>query len=95
MYGRHWLDMWVGIPMDAIKAEWSRQLTYVPIEAVRLAIEHVEKSNKFPPTLPEFRGLCEQFKPRRTPTLAITDKRRGEIPKAFRDVMAKIRSCDK
>lgn len=92
MYGKHWLDLWAGIPMDAVKSEWSRQLDYMPMEAIRRAVEHVEKECKFPPTLPEFRGLCEQFKPRKTPVLAIVDKRRGEIPQGFKDVIAKLRA---
>ena len=91
MYGKQWLEMWSGIPMDVIKAEWSRQLEYMPMEAIRLAVEHIERNNKFPPTLPELRALCEQFKPRKTPLMAIPDKRRGEIPQAFKDVLAKMR----
>lgn len=92
MYGRHWLELWSGIPMDAIKAEWSRQLDHMPMTAIRLAVEHIEKNSKFPPTLPEFRGLCEQFKPREAPRLALADKRRGEIPDTFKAVLAKLRA---
>lgn len=92
MYGRHWLELWAGTPMDAVKAEWSAQLQYMPLEAVRKAVEYVESNCKFPPTLPEFRGLCEQFKPRETPRLQIVDKRRGPIPESFKDVLAKLRT---
>ena len=40
MYGAKWLDLWSAIPMDAVKAEWSRALTGHDVEAVRLALEH-------------------------------------------------------
>jgi hypothetical protein len=92
MYGKHWLDLWAHIPMDAVKAEWMAQLERMPLPALRLAIQHVEVHNKFPPTLPEFRGLCEQFKPRETPRLSLTDKRRGEMPQEFKAVLAKLRA---
>jgi hypothetical protein len=92
MYGKHWLDLWAGIPMDAIKAEWSMQLERMPMRAIQLTVQHIEVNNKFPPTLPEFRSLCEQFKPRETPRLALADNRRAPMPQAFKDVLAKLRA---
>lgn len=62
MYGKLWADMWVGAPMDAVKAEWARTLTGVEPEAMRLALDAILKAGKpFPPTLPEFTSLCRQF----------------------------------
>jgi hypothetical protein len=83
MYGKHWLDLWAGIPM---------QLERMPMRAIQLAVQHIEVNNKFPPTLPEFRSLCEQFKPRETPRLALADNRRAPMPQAFKDVLAKLRA---
>ncbi len=34
MYGAKWLDLWTGIPLDAVKADWGRRLIGVPAEAV-------------------------------------------------------------
>lgn len=85
MYGAKWLDLWTGIPMEAVKAEWSRALTGVEPEAVRLAFEHiVTEGNPFPPTMPEFVGLVRRF--RRVGVhrlLAIGDNRRDPPPGGF------------
>ena len=94
MYGKHWLDLWAHIPMDAVKAEWAQQLEHIPVPAMRLALNHLEVHNKFPPTLPEFRGLCEQFRPPGKPRLAIADKRRGPMPDSIKQVLAKLRKGD-
>lgn len=62
MYGRSWADMWVGAPVDAVKAEWARSLSGFEMETIRLALEALKSEGKaFPPNLPEFVSLCRQF----------------------------------
>jgi hypothetical protein len=62
MYGRGWLDMWAGMPMDAVKADWAGALHGFEPETIRLAIEHLKTEGKpFPPAQPEFISLCRQF----------------------------------
>lgn len=62
-YGKHWLDMWEGLPIDAVKAEWARALTGVSPAQIKLALESLnEKGQTFPPTLPEFVALTRQFR---------------------------------
>jgi hypothetical protein len=81
MYGKHWLDLWVGVPMEAVKAEWSRALTGVSVEQVRLALDSMlDKGNAFPPTMPEFVSLCRAFRRTEAPHLSLADKRRGDGP---------------
>lgn len=76
-YGKHWLDLWADIPVAAVKAEWAYRLQSMPMDALRLAVEHLLKHSKFPPTLPEFYTLCDQFKPREAPRLHLTESREG------------------
>lgn len=62
IYGRAWADMWVGAPMDEVKAEWARSLDGFEVETVRLALESLKTEGvKFPPNLAEFVHLCRQF----------------------------------
>lgn len=89
-YGRHWLDLWIGIPMDAVKAEWRCELARFQRAQVDQALANL---GKFPPTLPEFVGLCAQFKPPRTPAaLQIVGPREPVKPGTFqrlRDVIGR------
>ncbi|MEO8752331.1 MAG: hypothetical protein ABI624_06615 [Casimicrobiaceae bacterium] len=94
MYGRGWLDMWVGIPMDAIKADWAASLTGVEPEAMRLAIETLMTEGKpFPPTQPQFVSLCRQFRRRGAHQLSLVDKRPIQGPaggfESLRAILAK------
>ena len=89
MYGAKWLDLWAGCPMDAVKAEWARSLTGHDVEAVRLALEHlITAGNPFPPTMPEFVSLVQQFKRRGPHAIAITDNRRDPPPAGFASLRA-------
>lgn len=56
-YGRHWLDMWAGIDMGAVKAEWASELSRFSGVALKHGLEEC-KRRKFPPTLPEFIDYC-------------------------------------
>ena len=94
MYGAKWLDLWSAIPMDAVKAEWSRALTGHDVEAVRLALEHLTAhGNPFPPTLPEFVSLVQQFRRRGPHMLAITDNRRDPPPGGFQSLRELLRKA--
>ena len=80
-YGRHWVDMWVGMPLDAVKAEWGATLAPVRGYQVEAALA---ACGKFPPTLPEFKALCDQFRKVGPPTLALADNRRDPMPEKVR-----------
>lgn len=76
MYGKHWLDMWAGMPLDAVKSDWAAALYGFDGETIRLAIEHLKTEGKtFPPTQPEFVSLCRQFVRRGPHRLSLTAPR--------------------
>jgi len=95
MYGKAWLDLWAGMPIDAVKAEWSRTLTGIDPEAMRLALDSLLTSGKpFPPTLPEFTSLCRQFVRKGSHRLALADKRAYDPPgtiQSLRDIINKAK----
>jgi hypothetical protein len=68
MYGRHWLELWNGVPMDAVMATWAEDLAGCTADQLRRALDHCRGGQKFPPTCPEFLELCRQF--RATPDVA-------------------------
>jgi hypothetical protein len=62
MYGKHWADLWQGIPMEQIKAVWAEDLAGCSAEQIRHALDHCKTHLKFPPTCPEFVSLCREFR---------------------------------
>ena len=62
-YGKHWLDMWIDIPMDSVKAEWQAKLSGMPSKTVFRAVDYCADNVKFPPSLPEFMQLCKANTP--------------------------------
>jgi len=67
LYGKHWIDMWADIPMDAVKEEWQGGLYGFSLKDIGDAITYCADHNKFPPTLPEFRDLCRDMKRKHQP----------------------------
>lgn len=75
IYGTAWADKWRGVPLGQVKAEWSAGLHSFDTEALRMALAAlVKQANPFPPSLPEFRGICAQFVRRGPHRLALVDK---------------------
>lgn len=92
MYGRAWLDMWADAPIPLVKAQWSESLCRFSQGTIQMALAALEKAGRpFPPTLPEIVSLCDQFRPKHPPVLALTYRQKGEIPQHIRDVFAKIK----
>lgn len=63
MYGADWSAKWAGIPLEKVKASWAEDLAFASGEQVRKALAHCRTNNKFPPSCPEFAGLCKAFAP--------------------------------
>ena len=62
MYGKHWVDLWLDIDVEAVKASWTAALHGLDGECIRLALNALRTEGKpFPPTQPEFVSLCRQF----------------------------------
>ena len=55
-YGSKWLNLWAGVPEEAIKADWSEQLAAVTPAGVRFALDNLP--DEYPPTVGAFRALC-------------------------------------
>ncbi len=89
LYGKHWADMWAGIPIDQVKAAWAHELARFSNEQLGAGLKAV---GKFPPTLPEFVALC---KPQSVPPahrFLLPDRSpREPIPQHIRDVLRKVR----
>jgi hypothetical protein len=86
MYGKHWLELWSGIPMEAVKAGWAEDLAGTSGEQLRRALDHCKANSKFPPTCPEFLQICRQF--RDTPAHALyLPAPRGELPPATKVIL--------
>lgn len=89
MYGKAWLDMWADAPIAVVKGQWSESLARFNAETIRLALAEIERDGKpFPPTLPEMVAMCEQFRPKSPPMLAIADGRRSRPVGGFESLKA-------
>lgn len=58
MYGKHWLDMWVGMDLAGVKQIWAEDLAGLTPVEVKRGMDACG-GRTFPPTLPEFRNLCK------------------------------------
>jgi hypothetical protein len=57
-YGAQWLRMWDGVPMEAVKADWARELEGLEGNGrvIQYALEHLPSD--FPPNAAQFKLLC-------------------------------------
>lgn len=83
-YGRHWLDLWADVPIADVKDAWQTELAGVTGDQIRKALAHLVANNKFPPTLPEFVALCQQYRAEPAHRLALPIPR-TEMPAEVRD----------
>ena len=91
MYGRLWADTWAGIPMDEVRRTWAEDLAPFDGYVLRKALDHCKANNKFPPSCPEFVGLCRAFKPNPHSHLSALPAPRGsEIDPRVRAEIAKF-----
>ncbi len=91
MYGVDWSAKWAGIPLEKVKASWSEDLAFASGEQIRKALNHCKTNNRFPPTCPEFAGLCKAFAPSPGGYLsALPAPRSGEIDERVSTEIAKF-----
>ena len=55
-YGSKWINLWAGVPEQAVKADWSEQLANVTPDGVRFALANLPEDH--PPNAAQFRALC-------------------------------------
>ena len=97
MYGKLWIDMWEGIPIDGVKATWAADLAGYGAEQIKRALDHCKANNKFPPTCPEFVGLCRQFRGAPSHQLylaAPVSRMPPEIAEQLKAFVSKVRGGD-
>jgi len=92
MYGKDWNEKWANIPLAEVKASWATDLAFASPDQLRQALDHCKANNKFPPSSPEFVGLCKQFRVQGSPLLALAEPR-GEMPAKVREMLAKLRGA--
>lgn len=96
MYGRLWLDTWAGIAMDEVMAVWAQDLAAFDGDTLRKALDHCKANNKFPPSCPEFVGMCKAFRPSPQSQLAaLPAPRSGEIDPRVRAEIAKFLNAER
>lgn len=57
-YGAAWLRMWDGIDIEAVKADWARELGHIQAETLAYALEHLPAEK--PPTVGQFLDICRR-----------------------------------
>jgi len=96
MYGRHWADLWSSLPGDpdavmaTVKRAWSEDLAGCSGEQIRRALDHCKAHNKFPPTSPEFVGLCRQFRVEPAHQTYLPAPR-GELPPQAAEIIGQLK----
>lgn len=80
MYGAKFADLWAGTDIERVKAKWVEKLKGFADHpgVIQKAIDALDE-RPYPPTLPEFIGLCREAAKRiGTPTPALPHKLTGE-----------------
>jgi hypothetical protein len=65
--------------MADVKDAWQTDLGGFSGEQIRKALDYCKSNNTFPPTCPEFAGMCRQFRETANSHLALTGPR-TEMP---------------
>jgi hypothetical protein len=90
MYGSKWTAMWADVPMADVLDAWQTDLDGVKPEQIKRALEHMKSHNPFPPTLPEFLGICRQFRPQPSNVRYLAAPK-TEMPANVKALLAKLR----
>jgi hypothetical protein len=91
MYGSKWTAMWADVPMGDVLDGWQDDLRGINGDQIKRALEHCKSHCPFPPTLPEFVGICRQFRVQ-PQNVRYLPSPRGEIPEHVRATIAKLRA---
>ncbi|SKC78453.1 hypothetical protein SAMN05445504_2396 [Burkholderia sp. CF099] len=78
MWGNTFLDKWRDVEMDGLKIEWARGLKKLSSTELKAGVDAL-LTLKFPPSLPEFYGLCKQMRLHEMPKAsALTDQTKAD-----------------
>lgn len=78
MWGNTFLDKWPQDDLEGVKAEWGKGLRKLSPTELKSGVDAL-LTLKFPPSLPEFYGLCKQMRLHEMPRAeALTDQSRAD-----------------
>lgn len=78
MWGNRFLDQWRDTDLAGVKIEWGKALRKLSNAELKAGVDSM-LTLKFPPTLPEFYGLCKQMRLHEVPKRdLLTDQTRAD-----------------
>jgi hypothetical protein len=94
MWGNAFLDKWPADDLCGVKIEWAKGLRKLSTNELKAGVDALI-TLKFPPSLPEFYGLCKQMRLHEMPRHeSLTDQTRAD-PNVVAENMARIREIIK
>jgi hypothetical protein len=91
MWGNTFLDRWRDVDLEGVMQEWGRGLRKLSGAELKAGVDAL-MTLKFPPSLPEFYGLCKQMRLHEMPRSdALTDQTRADVH-IVGEQMAKMRA---
>jgi hypothetical protein len=66
-YGAKWMNLWTGIPQEAVKADWAEQLSGLTPAGVRYALDNLPADA--PPNVAQFRAMANRAPEYQPPAL--------------------------
>lgn len=91
MWGNTFLDRWRDVDLEGVMQEWGKGLKKLSSAELKAGVDGL-MMQKYPPSLPEFYGLCKQMRLHEMPRAeALTDQTRADVH-VVGEQMAKMRA---
>jgi hypothetical protein len=91
MWGNSFLEKWPQDDLHGVKIEWAKGLRKLSTAELKAGVDSL-LTLKFPPSLPEFYGLCKQMRLHEMPRAeALTDQTKADVH-IVGEQMAKMRA---
>jgi len=92
MWGNTFLDKWRDGDLDGVKIEWGKGLRKLSSTELKSGVDAL-LTLKFPPSLPEFYGLCKQMRLHEMPAApALSDQTKAD-PRVVEANLARMREA--
>lgn len=92
MWGNTFLDKWRGVDLEGVMIEWGKGLRKLSSAELKAGVSSL-LTLKFPPSLPEFYGLCKQTRLHEMPANpSLTDQTKAS-PDTVASNMARMREA--
>lgn len=91
MWGNTFLDKWRDVDLEGVMQEWGKGLRKLSGAELKAGVDAL-MTLKFPPSLPEFYGICKQMRLHEMPRAeALTDQTKADVH-VVGEQMAKMRA---